>query len=336
MLRLEETIRKITTREPMLSFEDAGDSKLFIEDFIKDKNNKILRYADFTGLNLSGINLEGLDLSGASFYRTNLEGANLESTILTETNFCHATMRSANLCKAHIEGTIFNEANVSDVKVFDERNREIIRLKNKPIIISGLSLPVTILDDMIAVGCAFLRADEWAEICKDGENAVRKKLSNRFKGTDGFIKDLSQIIFDIHSVGSGPSNSTTTITIINDYDGLKEEMVVVDIRCPPGVSSNMKIGDSIDFGETKKFSSSNSDRWFFSLKSIITGIVTKYAGTSPKSIKNSASGYGSGGLEHYDRGGDASFTFHPGSKDQADWSHGDEYDGDHPVYGDCS
>lgn len=105
-----------------------------------------------SGFDLSGIDLEGLDLSGTNFYRANLSNANLKSTRLSGTCFSHATLDGTDLCHARGIGEAdFLGATMHHVRVYDQKSKKTRTLVCDPMHISGLGLPVLVLDDMLAV-----------------------------------------------------------------------------------------------------------------------------------------------------------------------------------------
>ncbi|MCU7850079.1 MAG: pentapeptide repeat-containing protein [Candidatus Thiodiazotropha sp. (ex Lucinoma kastoroae)] len=341
-----KTIYSLPNWEPVLEYE-GEDIAFLLEDYAQNENGS-LRNLCLAGLDLRNISLEGKDLSGADFFRTNLRGANLKTTLLDGTNFSHASMQSADLCHAHhIGNALFCNTDMDNVRVFNKISQRTIRLTCFPIQLSGLPLPVVILDDMIAVGCEFLHAVDWLSICKDKENEIHKELKNNFEFIDDFCLSFGEIIDQIllnrdsyygHRATESPLPNDNPVTVIikNDYKKLGEKLIVSSIVCPAGVQSDMNIGDTIDKDGTKTFYSPSHDRMFFKLKSVISGIELKFAVTAPQSSKNSATGYGSGGLEKYNPHDNATFTFHPGDKDKADWDNPDAYTGSTPPdYGDC-
>ena len=78
-----------------------------------------LSKANLSGTNLSGANLAGADLSGANLTKADLRGANLTRANLSGANLTRANLSKVKLQKAHAEfaifnGTIFQDAEISD------------------------------------------------------------------------------------------------------------------------------------------------------------------------------------------------------------------------------
>ncbi|MCG8025911.1 MAG: pentapeptide repeat-containing protein [Candidatus Thiodiazotropha endolucinida] len=315
-----------------------------------------------SGFDLSDIDLEGLDLSGTNFYRANLSNANLKSTRLSGTCFSHATLDGTDLCHARGIGEAdFLGATMHHVRVYDQESKKTRTLVCDPMHISGLGLPVLVLDDMLAVGCYFMHITNWQEFIKEKKNDsspwqnLWEELRKAFPLTDKFAEYYSNILLEqipilrdgysghtmLRSDADVPANDETlTVIIKNDYKGPDgksgEGLTVADVTCNAGMASNMHVSDIINLGETKTYSAKSNARMFFKLKGLSTGIIYQGGATSPHCSDNSATGYGVCGLDTYNATGNGSFTFHPGRHDYADWSHSDSYDGDSPDYGkDC-
>ena len=92
-------------------------------------------------------------------------------------------------------------------------------------------------------------------------------------------------------------------------------------------------GTILKKGKTLTATIATNDRVFAAFRGLTTGKIYKMAMTCPKSSSNSATGYGTAGLQKYDpHGTPVRFTFKVGEKDQADWSHSKKYKGDFPDY----
>ena len=115
----------------------------------------------------------------------------------------------------------------------------------------------------------------------------------------------------------------------------KESIVCRKILCQN--IDGLDVGTVLASGATGKYTASTNDRIFSEWEGLVSGTKYQMAMTCPKSSTNSAAGYGSAGLQTYEKHGTpVSFTFNVGTKDKADWGHGDEYEGDAPDFGDCS
>ena len=112
------------------------------------------------------------------------------------------------------------------------------------------------------------------------------------------------------------------------------------VQCKHILCNDIKgldVGDKLNPGSTGRYTIDTNDRVFTDWASLESGDVYKLAMTCPKSSHNSACGYGSSGLQHYERTGTpVTFYFHLGNKDLADWNNGDKFVGDSAKYGDCS
>lgn len=98
----------------------------------------------------------------------------------------------------------------------------------------------------------------------------------------------------------------------------------------------LDVGTVIEPNASDMYHATTSDRVFCEFTGLESGTSYKLAMTCPKSSRNSACGYGSAGLQHYERGGTpVTFTFNIGTKDLADWENGDVYDGEEVTYKDC-
>ncbi|TXL13469.1 hypothetical protein BMR04_14310, partial [Methylococcaceae bacterium HT3] len=121
---------------------------------------------------------------------------------------------------------------------------------------------------------------------------------------------------------------------LNIQNTTKERIKCAHIVCKD--IDTLDVGNIIEPGEKKTFYASTNDRVFCDFRGMESGTEYRLAMTCPHSSHNSACGYGSSGLQHYTRTDLAVFTFNIGTKDLADWNHGDEYEGDEIDYGDCS
>ncbi|MCG7873565.1 MAG: pentapeptide repeat-containing protein [Candidatus Thiodiazotropha lotti] len=337
-------------------------------DDLEDVTDALMKFAHqnwhharnlcLSGLDLSGINLEGLDLSGTIFNCANLSNANLKSTKLTGTCFSRATLDGADLCHAKDIGQAdFLGASMSKVSVYDQEYKRTRTLVCDPMHISGLGLPVLVLDDMLAVGCYFMNVETWLkEKEKKNDSSLWKQFRDAFPHTDLFEKHYSEVLEGmplLRDFYSGdlmlwpdadvPANDETlTIIIHNDYKGPEgksagEDLMVSDVTCNAGMASDMHVNDIIRVDEIKTYRANSNARMFFKLRGTITGIEFKGGATSPNCSNNSATGYGSCGLDPYNATGNCVAKFHPGRHDSADWGHSDSYTGDSPDYGkDCN
>ncbi len=130
----------------------------------------------------------------------------------------------------------------------------------------------------------------------------------------------------------GPNDARIHLEILNSST---EAIICRNILCQS--VDGLNIGWTVQPQQSGAFSSRTNDRVFVLFQGLTSGTEYQLAMTCPKSSPNSAAGYGSGGLQTYDRSGTpVTFRFCIGSNDMADWGHGDEYTGDSPDFGNCS
>ena len=127
---------------------------------------------------------------------------------------------------------------------------------------------------------------------------------------------------------------TRVILIIVNNTG--HAVTCTDIRC--GAFSNLNVGDTLANGATGTYTSDTHD------KSFVTWAMAPGPGAwemgmiCPQFSHNSAYGSAKAGLQHYSRTGTpATFTYHLGQDNQADWSSGNSYCPTNGLnYGGCS
>ncbi|MCG8092862.1 MAG: pentapeptide repeat-containing protein [Candidatus Thiodiazotropha endolucinida] len=224
-----------------LAFECEPEELTIMLSYYAHKVWHHARNLCLNGFDLSDIDLEGLDLSGTNFCRANLSNANLKSTRLSGTCFSRATLDGADLCHASGIGEAdFLGATMHDVKVYDQESKKTHALVCDPMHISGLGLPVLVLDDMLAAGCYFMHITNWKEFVKEKENdsspwkALWEELRGSFPLTDKFVEYYADILLKqlpmlrdgysghemLQSDADVPANEEIlTVIIKNDYKG---------------------------------------------------------------------------------------------------------------------
>lgn len=109
-----------------------------------------------------------------------------------------------------------------------------------------------------------------------------------------------------------------------------------DIACEG--FDDLNVGDTLENGGQKTYTSSSNDRIFCTFEQVAPGKGAWQLGvTCPKSSHNSAQGSFDAGLQTYERTGTpVTFTYDFGNPNQADWNNGDKDTGASVPYGDCS
>jgi hypothetical protein len=129
----------------------------------------VLEAAVASRANLSGANLYGANLSGADLSRADLSGANLSGADLSRANLYRADLSGANLYGADLY-----RADLSGAKWTEK-----IVINKRPIQLSGLHWPVTVLDAHMQIGCQLHLLHDWeafddsAIVAMDGREALR-------------------------------------------------------------------------------------------------------------------------------------------------------------------
>lgn len=89
-------------------------------------------------------------------------------------------------------------------------------------------------------------------------------------------------------------------------------------------------------GQSITYTAETNDRIMVTFEGTQSGTSYNLAMTCPKLSDNSASGFGNGGLQHYEEEGTpANFNFHLGEGDQASWSSGNSISYG-VTWGECS
>lgn len=96
-----------------------SDKDSTVRDWAKTLTNR--EYADFSNVDLSGVNLSSLGdkLNDADFYKCNLTGAKLKNTQLHEAKFSYANLTDADLEGSDCNSASFFEANVNKCNFHD-------------------------------------------------------------------------------------------------------------------------------------------------------------------------------------------------------------------------
>ena len=134
--------------------------------------------ANLAGANLAGANLAAADLTDADLTRANLADAyltdaNLEGACLTGAYLTGASLADANLSRANLEG-----ANLARAKWKDG-----VTLSRAPIIISGATYAITILDRHMIIGCKCHALAEWDSFTPEQIAAMDGNRATEFWNT---------------------------------------------------------------------------------------------------------------------------------------------------------
>ena len=114
-------------------------------------------------------------------------------------------------------------------------------------------------------------------------------------------------------------------------------LTCTDIGCEAFDVTPLNVGDTIPPGGTGTYASSTNDRIFCTWKSSVGGGVFQMGMTTPKSSSNSAYGSFYAGLQNYQGSGTpCTFTYVPGTPNEADWNDPNQDNGTTVAYCDCS
>ena len=108
------------------------------------------------GADLSGADLSGADLSGANLIRADLSGADMRATDLSGTDLSGADLSGADLGGAYLSGTELSGTDLSGATYDDG-----IPFTKIPVMISGLTWNVRILDSHLKICCELHSFNEW-------------------------------------------------------------------------------------------------------------------------------------------------------------------------------
>ena len=106
--------------------------------------------------------------------------ANLADANLAGANLAGANLAGANLARANLAGANLARANLADAKW-----KNGAPITQQPIQISGLTWPVTIVDDTMQIGCEHHALDEWWSFddrriaAMDGKSALKFWRDNK-------------------------------------------------------------------------------------------------------------------------------------------------------------
>ena len=180
----------------------AGDIRAVLEAAITD--GIILDGADLRGANLSCAALDGARLRHVNLADANLTGANLSEAWLEECNLRGAVMHGACLCESTVmrcdfTGVLFGGTDLAGAKIVncafstlsalqldfvscagiedclfhDEATGAAALFAQPPIHISGLELPVTIMDSHVRIGTQMIARSVWMAIANDNWPGTR-------------------------------------------------------------------------------------------------------------------------------------------------------------------
>ncbi|UOF78573.1 pentapeptide repeats containing protein [Bacteriophage sp.] len=118
---------------------------------------------NLSGVNLSGANLSGADLSRANLYGADLSGADLSGVNLSGVNLYGADLSRADLSRADLSGADLYGADLSGADLSGVKWTAKIVINKRPLQLSGLHWPVTILDAHMQIGCQLHSLHDWEE-----------------------------------------------------------------------------------------------------------------------------------------------------------------------------
>jgi hypothetical protein len=128
-----------------------------------DLYNSDLRYA-----NLRYVDLRYANLRNADLYNANLRNVDLRNVDLRNANLRNADLRNADLRNADLQNADLSDSDLSDVK---HNCKHLLCIK-------GMEYTITIIDDMVRVGCQHHSYETWKKFSPreiqemDGEKAT--------------------------------------------------------------------------------------------------------------------------------------------------------------------
>jgi hypothetical protein len=112
------------------SMKSTNDNEVFwfIQSRVRECEECMLRYFDFSGFDLSHVNLKNSDLLQSKFIGATMPATNLSGADLTQANFTNAYLHSSNLFNAMMQSAMLDHANIvkTDLQWVDFTNASLM------------------------------------------------------------------------------------------------------------------------------------------------------------------------------------------------------------------